>query len=373
MRLVAVFLIGFLLFANSVLAIDSNPLGGQNIVNIPQSSGLVQRTSPTNMTWREFERNTLEGRIIICDSDIRMCSYDLIHLDMNRCRLEFPNLFNLTIVGWGNNDETTDQKLESNLSILFSEGNFQNLSSFSYFGNSLNLPAEIENLERLTYLELLGADRLILPKEIGKLVYLNRLILANSKITAIPEEIGNLRNLKILDLGENNLTELPNRIWRLSNLSILDVPSNKFTRLPEEIGNLRYLSILNLSFNELVDLPEEIWNLVNLSELNLSHNKLTDISPAIENLVFLEDLDLRDNRLTSLPMELGFLEYLKYLAFSHNDLNRIPRNIFGLPLLKMVVLNEEFLRYICKDRIYSISIWNNEYTVKLNRLEIPLR
>ena len=370
MSLRVVFFIGFLLFANSVQSVVVNPLNNQeesdqSIVAISRNSSSEQRIPSINMTWREFKSDSPEGWIIICDGEIKMSSDELIHLDMNKHRIEFPNLFNFTITGWGNNDETTNQRLERNLSTLFTEGNFQNLSSFSYFGNSLNLPAEIENLEYLTYLELLGADRLVLPKEIGKLIHLNRLIISNSGITEIPKEIGDLKNLKILELEENNLMEFPKEICQLSNLSMLDIPGNKLTKLPEEMRNLRYLSVLNLSYNELVDLPEEIWNLVNLSELNLSHNKLTHISPEIENLMYLEDLDLRNNKLTRLPRELGYLEYLKYLAFSHNDLNRIPSRIFELPLLKILVINEEFLRYIRKNRIYSISMWNNEYTIRL--------
>lgn len=379
MKLRIVLLIGFLLFSNSVQAVEVSPLNNQegnnqSIVAISRNSSSEQRISPIHMTWEDFKRNSTEGWVIICDGEIRMSSNELISLDLDRSRFEFPNLFNFTITKWGNNEETTNQRLERNLSILFTEGNFQNLSSFSYLGNSLNLPAEIENLEHLTYLELLGADRLVLPKEIGKLVLLNRLIISNSGIREIPKEIGNLKNLKILELEENNLTEFPKAICNLINLSILDIPGNRFTTLPEEIGNLKYLNVLNLSYNELVDLPEEIWNLVNLSKLNLSHNELTNISPEIENLMYLDDLDLRDNKLTHLPRELGYLEYLKYLAFSHNDLNRIPNSIFELPLLEILVINKEFLQYIQKNRIYSINMWNNEYTIRLmNILEAQPR
>lgn len=378
MNLKTMFSIGALLLVGEVSAVETNPLNDQEEINQPimtisQNSGQVRRPSSVNMTWREFRRNMPEGRIILCDGEIRMCSDELIRWDMNRSRLEFPNLFHLIITGWGDNEERTSQDLKNRLSILFSEGNFQNLSSFSYFGNILDLPAEIENLEHLTYMELLGADKLVLPKEIGKLEHLTRLILANSTITAIPAEVGNLKNLKILDLGEDNLTRFPNEIWRLSNLSLLDVPGNKFVRLPEEIGNLRYLNILNLSHNELVDLPEEMWNLVNLNVLNLSHNKLTSIPPEIENLTYLEDLDIRDNKLTTLPRELGFLEYLEFLAVNDNDFEEVPSNILELPLLKTLVINEDFLRYIRKDRIYSISMWNNEYTVRLDRLDLQPR
>lgn len=377
MKLRTVFLSGFLLFSNSVWAVGVSPLNNQeesnqSVVAVSRNSSLEQRIPPIHMTWEEFKRNNSEGWIIICDGEIKMSSNELISLGLDRNRLEFPNLFNLTIIGWGYTDEETNQRLKSKLSILFTKGNFQNLSSFSYFGNSLNFPAEIEKLEDLSYLELLGANRLILPKEIGKLSRLTCLILSNNELVNVPREIGNLKNLKILDLGYDNLTEFPKAICNLINLSILDIPGNRFTTLPEEIGNLKYLSILNLSYNELVDLPDEIWNLVNLSELNLSHNKLTNISPEIENLMYLDDLDLRDNKLTYLPKELGYLEYLKCLAFSHNDLNRIPRSIFELPLLEILIVNEEFLQYIQKNRIYSISMFNNEYKVKLmDILEVP--
>lgn len=378
MKLRIILSIVSLIFASSVSAVEPcfmyNPRArSQSIITISQSSIPVQRTSFVNATWREFKGNIQEGLFIICDGEIQISSCELINLDMNRSRLKFPNLFNLTVTGWGNIDERTNKELENRLSILFAEGDFQNLSSFSYFGNRLNLPAEIENLEYLTYLELLGADRLVLPREIGKLVHLNRLILSNSKILFIPAEIGNLKNLRVLDIRESNLKEFPNEICLLSNLSILDISGNEFTALPEQIENLKYLKILNISYNELVDLPEEIWSLANLNTLDLSHNQLTNISPKIENLKSLEDLDIKDNKLTGLPMELGFLECLKCLAFSNNDFDKIPSNIFELPLLKELVINKEFMRYVRKDRIYSINMQNNEYIIKLDISEPQTR
>jgi methyl-accepting chemotaxis protein len=88
----------------------------------------------------------------------------------------------------------------------------------------------------------------------------------------IPQSIDELSRLSILDLSHKFLGTLPKEIGSLKNLTSLSLLDNQLTILPAEIGKLTNLTSLNLGFNQLTLLPAEIGKLTNLTSLNLGFN-----------------------------------------------------------------------------------------------------
>lgn len=136
------------------------------------------------------------------------------------------------------------------------------------------LPPEIGQLTKLTFLDL-GANQLTaLPESIGKLTNLTSLNLSRNKLNTLPESIGKLINLTTLYLSHNQLTALPESIGNLKHLTSLDLSNNRLKTLPESIGKLTNLTSLDLSCNQLTAFPESICQLTNLTSLNIDRNPL---------------------------------------------------------------------------------------------------
>ncbi len=84
------------------------------------------------------------------------------------------------------------------------------------------IPADINRLQRLKILEIVGVSLDELPPEIGQLDNLQSLILWDTNLEQLPPEIGDLKNLRSLNLRGNLLTELPDEFTQLVNLEQLD-------------------------------------------------------------------------------------------------------------------------------------------------------
>eukprot|EP00850_Spirogloea_muscicola_P003966 SM000016S01954 [mRNA] locus=s16:863745:877995:- [translate_table: standard] len=184
------------------------------------------------------------------------------------------------------------------------------LTSLELVNNQLSgpLPADVGNLDMLSYLDLSG--NLLsgaLPESFVGCVSLESLYLNDNQLSGpVPAVIGNLTSLSVLDLSGNFLNgSIPAFVTsRLLLLDDLRLNNNKLSGpLPTDTGNLDMLSYLDLSGNLLSGaLPESFVGCVSLYNLYLNDNKLSGPVPAvIGNLTSLSVLDLSGNFLTSFP------------------------------------------------------------------------
>ena len=174
------------------------------------------------------------------------------------------------------------------------------------------MPAEIGDLENLTWLSIYSNSLTSLPPQIGHLKKLVRLTALNNQLTALPAEIGSLTSLELLSIGHNQLNALPSEINNLTNLRILRVDNNQITYLPA-LSNLVELTELSASFNHLVSLPSTVHP--KLTTLYLDSN---DIGGHIAPVVTL---------LTSMPLA-------ERIGLGNNDLyGKVPATITTLPLV----------------------------------------
>jgi len=127
-----------------------------------------------------------------------------------------------------------------------------------------------------------------LPKNLGNLSKLSFLLIVGTQIEKIPSSIGKLKNLRFLEIyGNSNLYSLPDNITELSGLEELHLGYNNLSSLPETIGNLSNLKKIKLGFNRLSVLPESFKNL-SLDYIEILENPLRSLA----NIKFEIDLSL---------------------------------------------------------------------------------
>ena len=83
------------------------------------------------------------------------------------------------------------------------------------------IPSQIENLQRLTEIDLQHGNLKKLPKEIIKLENLNRITLLWSNIKELPIGFHKMKNLKHLHLGCTQFETIPKELFRMKNLETL--------------------------------------------------------------------------------------------------------------------------------------------------------
>ena len=116
---------------------------------------------------------------------------------------------------------------------------------------------QVQDLNRITKLDLSGIAITDLPSEFGFLSTLKFLDLSGNCLTHIPKCIWNLNNLKELQFGSlifggNNIQEIPSEIKNLKNLEFLDIRFNdKLQTLPAEILELEKLCLIRMTQEEL--------------------------------------------------------------------------------------------------------------------------
>jgi Leucine-rich repeat (LRR) protein len=223
----------------------------------------------------------------------------------------------------------------------------------------MELPAEIERLSKLRYLDLQGNELQEIPAGIGRLQQLSYLNMDRNALKRLPASIGQLQQLQELNLGSNALEQLPPEIGGLSGLSQLKLEENKLRQLPPEIGRLQGLQWLELGNNELQQLPPELGQLFQLQFLGLRENHLQALPPAIGQLQQLEQLDLRNNSLTHLPSEIGRLQQLRQLNLFDNQLQELPVEINQLHQLESILFSWNRLIRLPGQ----LETWDNEVVI----------
>lgn len=279
-----------------------------------------------------------------------------------------------------------------NLEVAYASKN--NISAFNDRMDSLRLLHFDRNpitnlhfdnlLQLLTILDLSKAMITSIPAQfLSRIPNIEKLVLDKNHLVELPKELGNLSKLSFLSMYGNNLLSLPPTIGQLTSLQFLDLHSNNLKTLPEEIWNLKSLTVLNICSNILTSFPRPPFsvakrisstvNFRNFVSEPLTSNKLTpndsrrpsvhsplendngDVSAKIplESTDELEEpeselavdssasslfantsssiadsllvLTLADNRLTDECFEsISFLVALKSLNLSYNDLIEIP-------------------------------------------------
>jgi hypothetical protein len=193
------------------------------------------------------------------------------------------------------------------------------------------------------------------------------LILSDMGLSALPASLEKLTNLQFLDLSENKFTELPSLILNLPQLHTLAFDFNPITTLPDWLGKLTQLTGLYLKFTQISVLPESLGqlselgtldlsclsfkhdqvplalpkslgNLTKLETLYLSMNNLIELPETLVNCINLKRLTISDNCLTRLPYWIGTLENLVEINANNNNIDYLPDSIGSLTKLKTLVL-----------------------------------
>jgi Leucine-rich repeat (LRR) protein len=141
----------------------------------------------------------------------------------------------------------------------------------------------------------LGHNRLhCVPEEIGNLAELSDfLYLHDNRLDSLPASIERLQKLRYLNISQNLFSDFPSSICSLSNLFELRATDNQLSTLPESIAGLSKLRELHLRNNRLTTLPSEIGSISELRQIDLRGNPLESLPGSIAELPRLEKLDLR--------------------------------------------------------------------------------
>jgi internalin A len=97
-----------------------------------------------------------------------------------------------------------------------------------------------------------------MPAWLQELQRLTRLELQFNSITAVADSIGELRSLTYLDLDSNKLQMLPNSIGRLASMAHLDLTNCDLRDLPESLRGMERLETLYLQGNPALSIPHEV-------------------------------------------------------------------------------------------------------------------
>ena len=210
--------------------------------------------------------------------------------------------------------------------------------------NLTELPASIQQLKEIVYINLIGNPNLDWSQtltHLSKLPKLLNIALMNNSFKKLPAEITKLSSLEMIWLGQNPNLDLKDAFLKLSELEKLTqmgLGGNGHTQLPAEISLLKNLNNLWFSGNNWESL-EGIQRLPNLTQLSLHNCNLKIFPPAISACKKLEYLSLVDNPQLDFGQVLSQLPAsTKILNLSNNDIAKLPINLLKKSTLSKLVL-----------------------------------
>ncbi|KAL7533461.1 hypothetical protein ACHAXR_010387 [Thalassiosira sp. AJA248-18] len=171
-------------------------------------------------------------------------------------------------------------------------------------------------------------------QNLSKLSHLN---LLRNKLTYLPPTLGKLVNLTRLDVANNDLVELPNEIASLCRLKNLNLECNELSELPASFGRLM-CEVVNLNSNNFAVFPDCVLNMPKLRQFSIMANALTDLPLGMGRLNFLEVFRASRNRINILPDSIVEIPFLTCLWLDYNRLSALPTNFFRLQRLKVLKL-----------------------------------
>ncbi|KAK9218199.1 hypothetical protein WN943_006836 [Citrus x changshan-huyou] len=262
---------------------------------------------PTMASWKPEE------------GSVDCCSWDDVHCNKNTGHVIKLDLSHSCLFG----------SIDSS-SSLFKLVHLEWLNLALNDFNSSEIPPEIINLSRLSYLNLSGT----------------------SLSGQIPSEILKLSNLVSLDLSLNDVPGSRVELQKPSFVNLVEklrLRSCNLTKFPHFLENQRDMVVLDLSDNRIEGkVPKWLLdpNMHNLNALNLSHNLLIgfDQHPILlpGNNGDLVTFDLSSNNLQG-PLPVPTPGTVNYLAFSSSLTGEIPSWICNLNILESLVLSHNNL------------------------------
>ncbi len=218
---------------------------------------------------------------------------------------------------------------ENNLIFLPEEiGNLTELRILGVHGNFLTaLPKSLIKLQNLE--EIYAYNNQIqefpqLPASIKK-IYLSR-----NQIQIIPATVENLTSLEWLDLDNNNIQEIHPHISKLLALEYLDLSNNPLYTIPAGITCLPKLQTLLLHSCPVEEFPNAFPGLKELTTLVITESNISSIKPSIQELISLEELRLNTSHITEIPKDIIFPKNLQSIALDSSNLNKNTAKYFGI-------------------------------------------
>ncbi|KAK9214715.1 hypothetical protein WN944_006714 [Citrus x changshan-huyou] len=260
---------------------------------------------PTMASWKPEE------------GSVDCCSWDGVHCNRNTGHVIKLDLSHSCLFG----------SIDSS-SSLFKLVHLEWLNLALNDFNSSEIPPEIINLSRLSYLNLSGT----------------------SLSGQIPSEILKLSNLVSLDLSLNDVPggrlelqkpSFENLVEKLSNLKTLDLGDVSIdSTIPHNIGNLSSLTFVSLRNCELQDVLLTSWK--KLEVLALSLNRLSVLTKATSNTTSqkIQYIGLRSCNLTKFPNFLENQRDMVVLDLSDNRIQgKVPKWLLDPNMQNLSALN----------------------------------
>ena len=304
-------------------------------------------SSDDHFAYPRVESWTLEGESSNC------CSWDGVSCDEDTGHVIGLDLSSGCLYG----------SINSN-SSLFRLVHLQSLNLAHNHFNYSQIPSQIGNLSRLTYLNLSSSMFSgQIPFEVSKLSQLSSLYLCCNidlsswninllqlKKLSLASLVGNLTRLENLDLGGVTImSTVPNILGNLSTLRSLYLHDcGMYGEFPIGIFKLPNLRVLDVKYNKNLtcSLPDFQYWRSPLEEMTLADTSFSGELPAsMGNLESLIALDMWGCNLSgSIPYSIGNLTNLIYLELSNNSLaGNIPSSIGNLIQLAFLGLYDNLL------------------------------
>ena len=240
---------------------------------------------------------------------------------------ELPNLESLS-VKWSNIRTLPPRIYQLPLTTLYLQR------------NQLKSLDGLEQVTRLTVLDVSHNMLEVLPDIFVHLTSLEVLNIADNRIAHVPDSIGSACRLVEFNCSHNRLSSLPNSVGNITQLTILDVGNNQLTCLPASVGNLVNLRDLRARNNLLRSLPDSFSQLQHLTSLLLRNNKFRHVPSQLSTLANLENLNMSDNEIAHMAAP---IQTLKYLVLDQNDFAQIDPGIVQCSNLQLLSLKRNRL------------------------------